>query len=124
MLCLMGRYQITGHDPLRNEVCGHAQFLSNPLSNPNALLLTRLSNRSCAAFWVCSGLHLDVPPRRLAAIVAHLRKQLPATPLLLAGLLPRGFGGDWIGQWQTRRKGAGDFDWPNPFTKVSQRSGG
>jgi len=53
-----------------------------------------------------------------------LRKQLPATPLLLAGLLPRGFGGDWIGQWQTRRKGAGDFDWPNPFTKVSQRSGG
>ena len=59
---------------------------------------------------------------RLAAIVAHLREQLPATVLVLAGVLPRGFGGDWIGQWQTRRQGAGDFDWPNPFTKVGQRA--
>ena len=51
-------------------------------------------------------------------MVAHLRAQLPATTLLLAGLLPRGFAGDRTGQWQTRRAGADERDWPNPFSPV------
>ena len=55
---------------------------------------------------------------RLKSIVAHLRAQLPATTLLLAGLLPRGFAGDRTGQWQTRRPGVDERDWPNPFSQV------
>ena len=56
--------------------------------------------------------------RRLRAIVAHLRAQLPATALLLAAVLPRGFEGDHTGQWQTRRPNTDDGDWPNPFMEV------
>ncbi len=55
---------------------------------------------------------------RLRAVVAHLRAQLPATALLLTGLLPRGFEGDHTGQWQTRRPGVDDSNWPNPFAEV------
>jgi hypothetical protein len=56
--------------------------------------------------------------RRLKAIVAHIRTHMPATALLLVGLLPRGFAEDWTGQWQTRRPGKDDRDWPNAFTQV------
>ena len=55
---------------------------------------------------------------RLRAIVAHLRAQLPATALLLTGVLPRGFKGDQSGQWQTYRLVQADNDWPNPYTEV------